>query len=394
MLGGRRDSSVEGGGNQWSLYFAAVTIPDDSSLPVTLAQPASLARVVFMGTPDFAVPTLRALLSSQDVVGVFTRRDQRAGRGRTLRASPVKEVAGAAGVPVFQPRSLRKGADAGPGLDALRALEPDVIVVAAYGLILPLDVLDAAPHGALNVHASLLPRWRGAAPIQHAIAAGDPESGATIMRMDEGLDTGPMISRRATPIGPRETAGELTERLAVLGAALLAETLPRWIAGELTPLAQDPELATLAPSLRKAQGRIDWSRPATELARHVRAMAPWPGAFTFDPDGGRLKVHAATALDAPINVVVDDQSDPSDAAGSHASTPHAVAHPGRVALIEHEGRSWPAVACGSGWLRLDVAQAAGGKPMPGDVLLRGRPTWPGSLFLAAPDAAATTSDRA
>jgi methionyl-tRNA formyltransferase len=322
-----------------------------------------------MGTPDFAVPTLHRLLATQRVVGVFTRRDRPAGRGRTLRASPVKEVAEGAGVPVVQPRSLRRGPDAQPGLDALLALRPDVVVVAAYGLLLPLEVLEAAPFGALNVHASLLPRWRGAAPIQHAMLAGDPETGATIMLMDEGLDTGPMLTRRATPIGATETAGALTKRLSELGADLLAESLPRWLAGELIPEAQEEAAATHAPMLRKTDGAIDWRLDASALARHVRAMAPWPGAYTDDPDGGRLKIHVAEAVGE------EEARDAADALGAVADDSI-----GFVAALTRDGRDWPMVRCGTGWLLLRAAQAAGGRAMDGDVLLRGRAGWAGRLL--------------
>jgi methionyl-tRNA formyltransferase len=245
-------------------------------------------------------------------------------------------------------------------------LRPDVVVVAAYGLLLPPEVLEAAPFGALNVHASLLPRWRGAAPIQHAMLAGDAETGATIMLMDEGLDTGPMLTRRATPIGAMETAGVLTERLAELGADLLAESLPRWLAGELVPEPQDGAAATLAPMLRKTDGAIDWRLDASALARHVRAMAPWPGAYTHDPDGGRLKIHVAEA--------VGDDEARAAADGLDVAVDHL---PGYVAALTRDGRSWPMVRCGMGWLLLGRAQAAGGRAMDGDVLLRGRSGWAG-----------------
>ncbi len=248
-------------------------------------------RCVFMGTPEFAVPTLSRLLLEHHLVGVCTQPDRPAGRGRRLAASPVKALATAHGVPVFQPASLRKDPAA---VAELARLAPDVVVVAAYGLILPPAVLEVAPGGALNVHASLLPRWRGAAPVAHAILAGDAETGVTIMRMDAGLDTGPMLARRAGPILAQDTTGTLTGRLAEWGADLLAATLPRWMAGEITPEEQDETLATLAPRLAAADGYLDWSLAAATLARRVRAMHPWPGAFTL-LDGARLKVHVVTA---------------------------------------------------------------------------------------------------
>jgi methionyl-tRNA formyltransferase len=312
-------------------------------------------RVVFMGTPDFAVPTLARLLAEHEVVSVFTQPDRPAGRGRRTVASPVKRLAEAHGVPVWQPASLRREPAA---VGALTDLAPDVVVVAAYGLILPPAVLDAAPGGALNVHASLLPRWRGAAPIARAILAGDEETGVTIMKMDPGLDTGPMLARRAGPIAPADTTGSLTERLAEWGAALLAETLPPWLGGELEATPQDDQLATLAPRLSPDEGALDWAADAAALARRVRAMHPWPGAFTW-LDGQRLKVHAATALA------------PGDAGG---------AAPGTVVAADGA----PAVVTGGGLLRLDRLQAPGGRPMSGADFARGRRDFVGARLAPAP----------
>jgi methionyl-tRNA formyltransferase len=300
-------------------------------------------RIAFMGTPEFAVPTLARLLAEQDVVGVFTQPDRPSGRGQRAAPSPVKRLAEAHGLPVFQPASLRKEPLA---IAALAELAPDVVVVAAYGLLLPRSVLEVAPGGALNVHASLLPRWRGAAPVAFAILAGDAETGVTIMRMDVGLDTGPMLARRAGPIGPEDTAGVLTERLAEWGAELLCQTLPRWLAGAIEPEAQDDALATLARRLDTADGWLDWQAPAEALARRVRAMNPWPGAFTL-LDGLRLKVHAATAIGG---------DEPADAP------------PGTVVAVD--GR--PAVVTGDGRLRLDLVQAPGGRAIAGADFARGR----------------------
>ncbi len=233
-------------------------------------------RVVFMGTPDFAVPTLRRLLEQYTVVGVVTRPDKPKGRSKTPVPSPVKVVAQEAGVPVFQPRTLRT-----PEAQAvIREWHPDVIVVAAFGLILPPEVLRIPPHGCVNVHASLLPRWRGAAPVAAAILAGDTETGVTIMLMDEGVDTGPILAQAREPIRPDDTTETLSRRLAVLGADLLAETLPRWVRGEITPQPQDDAQATYAPMLRKADGWIDWREPAVLIERKVRAYQPWPTAMT------------------------------------------------------------------------------------------------------------------
>jgi methionyl-tRNA formyltransferase len=236
-------------------------------------------RIVFMGTPEFAIPTLAMLAESYEIVGVFTQPDKPAGRGQQLTASPVKQWAAsrAHGLPVFQPRTLRD--------DSVQAqlaeLKPDAIVVAAFGLLLPKPVLDLPPHGCINVHASLLPKYRGAAPIPAAILNGESQTGITLMRMDQGLDTGPMLAQDSSFIRPDDTTGTLSARLAELGAQLLAKTLPRWIAGEITPQPQDEIQATFAPKLNKQDGRLDWSQTAIELDRRVRAFSPWPGTFTF-----------------------------------------------------------------------------------------------------------------
>ena len=256
-----------------------------------MTEAAATPRVVFFGSPDFAVPTLRALLDSPwRPIAVVTQPDRPSGRGRKLARPPVAELAADAGIAVLQPERLR----APEAVAAIVALAPDLQIVAAYGQLLPAAVLDAPRHGTLNVHASLLPRWRGAAPISAAIAAGDAETGATIMLVDETEDTGPILAQRATPIGERETAGELSDRLAALGTALLLETIPRWLAGEIAPQAQDDSLATRARRVRKEAGAIDWSQSAAQIARQIRAYTPWPGAFAA-LDGQRVRLAAATA---------------------------------------------------------------------------------------------------
>jgi methionyl-tRNA formyltransferase len=229
-----------------------------------------------MGTPEFAVPTLEALDAHQQVVGVVTQPDRPAGRGRQLTASPVKEAALARGLEVFQPRSLRP-ADA---LAHLAGWRPDVVVVAAFGQILHQPVLELAPHGCLNLHPSLLPRWRGPAPVSAAILAGDDVTGVTIMRLDEGVDTGPVVAQVVQPIGPRDTTGSLTASLAELGARLLVDTLPGWIESQVEARPQDDARATYSEMLRKEDGRLDWQQSAVFLDRQVRACDPWPGAFT------------------------------------------------------------------------------------------------------------------
>ncbi|HLT58800.1 MAG: methionyl-tRNA formyltransferase, partial [Limnochordales bacterium] len=234
-------------------------------------------RTVFMGTPAFAVPSLQALLrAGHPVVGVFTQPDRPRGRGHRLQPPPVKEAAVAAGIPVFQPRRLRE-----PGvLETLRELGPDVICVVAYGQILPKAVLDVPPLGCINVHASLLPRFRGAAPIQAALLAGEKETGVTTMFMDEGLDTGDIILQRRVPIDDDDDAGTLHDKLAAAGAELLVETLRLLALGRAPRRPQDHGQASYAPKLDRAAAALDWAQPAEQVRNHVRAFAPWPGAYT------------------------------------------------------------------------------------------------------------------
>jgi methionyl-tRNA formyltransferase len=246
----------------------------------------SMSRIVFMGTPEFAVPVLDALTRTPyTIVGVYTRADQPAGRGKQLQPSPIKQLALARGLPIFQPPTLRQP----DHVAQLRALAPDVIIVAAYGLILPRDVLAIPPRGCVNTHASLLPRHRGAAPIVAAILAGDAETGITLMQMDERLDTGAILAQRAINIADDDTTGTLTPKLATLAAALMFETLPRILAGEILPHPQDHARATMFKQIKKEAGLIDWTRPAIEIARRVRAFNPWPSAFTFW-NGAQLKI--------------------------------------------------------------------------------------------------------
>jgi methionyl-tRNA formyltransferase len=312
-------------------------------------------RVIYMGTPEFAVPTLRVLAEwdGGEVVAVVTREDRPAGRGQYLAASPVKRSALDLGLPVLQPGSLRSV----EAQEVLRALAPDVIVVAAFGQILPQAVLDLPPHGCLNVHASLLPRWRGASPISAAILAGDDETGITIMRMDAGLDTGPIVRQRTQPIAPDDTTGTLTNALADMGAVLLIETLPGWVVGTLIPTQQDASQATVTRLLRKEDGRLDWGHDAIALSRQVRACNPWPGAFTRW-NGEALKVLSAHAVPLPRE-----------------------AEPGLVLAVPATGRHRvPVVVCGGGALALDGAQAQGKRPVTGEELLRGYPGLEGATL--------------
>ncbi|MBB5885925.1 methionyl-tRNA formyltransferase [Xanthomonas sp. LMG 8992] len=288
-------------------------------------------KLVFAGTPDFAVPSLRAAAQRHEVVAVYTQPDRPAGRGRGLTPSPVKLEAVARGIPVLQPQTLRTPET----LQALRALQPDLIVVVAYGLILPKAVLAIPTHGCWNVHASLLPRWRGAAPIQRAIEAGDSETGVCLMQMEAGLDTGPVLLSQRTPIGADETGGQLHDRLAALGAQVLADGLGLLRAG-LRPVAQpQPEAGvTYAQKLDKAQARLDWQQPAAQLARQVRAFDSWPVAEAMLA-GERVRVRGAIALDL-----------------AHGQPP------GTVLTASKQGID---IACGQGALRLRVLQREGGK---------------------------------
>ncbi len=295
-----------------------------------------------MGSPAFAVPTLQALAAAYPVVGVVTQPDKPAGRGRKPTPPPVKQAAQALGIPVMQPRRLRNP----EAFEQLQAWQPDLIVVAAYGQILRPNVLALPRYGCINVHASLLPRWRGASPIQHAILHGDKETGITIMLMDEGMDTGPILRQEALPIAPDETAASLSEKLSALGARVLLETLPGYLSGEIQPRPQPEEGVTYAPLLKKADGRLDFSEPAEALARKVRAFNPWPGAFT-EWTRGLLKVHRAHALDMPS--------------------------PGEGVRLVVEGK--PAFGAARGVLVLDEVQPAGKKPMPGEVFLLGARGW-------------------
>ena len=301
-------------------------------------------RIVFAGTPEFAVPSLRVAARHGQVVAVYTQPDRPAGRGRGLAASPVKREALAAGLPVLQPQSLRDR----QAQDTLRALQPDLMVVVAYGLILPRAVLAIPVHGCWNVHASLLPRWRGAAPIQRAIEAGDADTGVCLMRMQKGLDTGPVYLRKSTPIGPLETGGELTERLSGMGAQLLGDGLGLLRIGLLPGAQAQSEIgATYAHKVEKSEAPLDWMRPADELACKVRAFNPWPIAEAMI-DGERVRIHGAIAVP-----------------GGDGAAPGSIVGAGREGLD---------VATGNGLLRIRVLQREGGKAITAADYLNARRT--------------------
>ena len=288
-----------------------------------------MTRILFAGTPDFALASLEALVESgRTPVAVLTQPDRPAGRGKKLTASPVKRYAEQQGIPVMQPVTLRD-ADV---VAELEALKPDLLVVAAYGLILPQNVLDIPTHGCLNVHASVLPRWRGAAPIQAAILAGDQTTGISLMAMTAGLDCGPVFHTSEVTIGADETAGELHDRLAALGGATLVEHLDGILAGTLVATEQEESHASYAPKIQKQDAEIDWRLPAAELARRVRAYNPFPGAFFFAGDT-RIKVWRSTAVDG-------------------------VAQAGTVLQSDRDGI---VVACGDGALRLEELQLPGNR---------------------------------
>ncbi len=298
-------------------------------------------KIVFMGSPDFSLSTLGALHGNYTVVGVVTQPDRAAGRGRELKPPPVKELALELGIPLIQPEKLREP----EAMEKLRAWAPDAIVVAAFGQILRQDVLDLPKFGCINVHASLLPRWRGAAPINAAILHGDEELGITIMKMDAGLDTGPILSQRSVRIKTEETAGSLFDKLSTLGAELLLDTLPKYFAGEIEPRPQPEEGTTYASMLKKEDGLLDFSQPAKELERKVRAFNPWPGAY-FKWDGNLLKVHRASI--------------------------------GMGKMREGQRGVYlglPAVGTSENILVLGKVQPAGKKPMPGNAFLAGARNW-------------------
>lgn len=300
-------------------------------------------KVVFAGTPEFAAEALTALINSEhEVIAVYTQPDRPAGRGRKLKASPVKEVAEKYNLPIYQPESLKSESDQ----QQLRELNPDVMIVAAYGLILPQVVLDIPRMGCLNIHASLLPRWRGAAPIQRAILAGDTETGITIMQMNAGLDTGDMLSTSTCPIEPSETAGSLHDKLATLGASSLLKTLDQLLSGKIKAVKQDDSQASYAHKLEKQEAQLDWTLSAEQLDRQIRAFNPWPVAF-FLVDDQTVRVWDAE--------IIDKQ--------------------GAAGTVLQADKNGVDIACGHNSLRLLKLQPPGKKAMDVASFLNGRSEW-------------------
>lgn len=306
-------------------------------------------RVIFMGTPDFSVGILKELVSAgHEVVLAVTQPDKPKGRGNEVQFPPVKEEARFLGIEVFQPKKVREPEN----IAYLREKHPDIIVVAAFGQILPKEILEMAPFGCVNVHASLLPKYRGASPIQWAVLSGEKESGVTIMRMDEGIDTGDIIAQEAVPLSPEETAGTLFEKLAALGARLLCETLPSIENGTATYTKQNDREATRTGKIEKEMGRINWKKSAEELERWVRGMSPFPSAFTY-LDGRLLKVWKAEAIEKKAEGL-----------------------PGTVV----SERDALLVATGKGTLRIKELQLAGKKRMDAGAFLRGCPVADGTVL--------------
>jgi methionyl-tRNA formyltransferase len=299
-------------------------------------------RVIFMGSPDFAIPSLKAVASIFEVVGVVTQPDRPAGRGRQLKSPPIKTLAIELGLTVIQPKRVNTSET----INLIIEKKTDVIIVAAFGQILKKEVLDIPRYGCINVHASLLPRWRGAAPINAVIYHGDTETGITIMKMDEGLDTGPIISQQSIQIDPTDDAGLLSKKLAELGGELILETLPQYLTGEITPLPQDDSKATYAPMLTKDDGLLDFTQSAEQLARKVRAYSPWPGTYMHWADK-ILKIHKAHAFE------------------------QASGQPGQTTRQEN----LLGVFTSEGVLILDEVQPAGKNRMPGKVFLNGARDW-------------------
>lgn len=305
-------------------------------------------RLIYMGTPQFAVEPLRALAAAgHDIAGVVTRTDKPAGRGRTLAAPPVKLAAQELGIAVLQPKRVRDPEFIG----TLKTLAPEAVIVAAYGQILPKEILTLPKFGCINIHASLLPAYRGAAPINWAIIHGEHVTGNSIMLMDEGMDTGAILMQESIPIGPEDTAGVLTEKLASLGAKLITAALPLIASGNITPVAQDGTKATVAPLLKKGDGLIDWGLSALEIHNRVRGLAPWPGAYSY-LDGQMVKIIVTKVLDGA----------------------------GEIGMLYEKDKNTLETGTSSGLLRILSIQPEGKKPMTAGGFMRGHRGMNGRKF--------------
>lgn len=323
-----------------------------------------MLRIIYMGTPHFAVPALEALIANMtpgtllpegyEIVTVITRPDKPVGRGKEIIYSPVKQTALARGIPVWQPGSLKRPEN----IADLAAYQADLYIVAAFGQILPQAVLDQPRYGTLNIHASLLPRYRGVSPISEAILQGDPETGVTIMLLDAGVDTGPILLSRAIPIAEDDTTGSLTDKLAILGAGALLEAIPLWVQGRIVPQPQDEQKASHTHMLHKEDGQISWDRAAAVLAREVRAYQPWPGAYTYWR-GKLLKIVSAHA---------------------EALEPGQDVLPGTAILRKEAGHRLLAIVTSSGYLVIDRLQLEGKKAMSAEEFLRGYPQIVGEVL--------------
>lgn len=311
-----------------------------------MAPKKSKHRIVFMGSPDFALHSLKALHENFSLIGIVTQPDRPSGRGRKLQAPPVKSLAESLDIPFIQPNKLTEAS----AMHQLEQWAPDMIVVAAFGQILRKNMLTMPKFGCVNVHASLLPRWRGASPLQAAILAGDSQTGITIMQMDRGLDTGPILSQQSIAISDNETSASLEDKLSLLGAELLINTMPQLLAGKISPQAQEDSSSTYASMLKKIDGLLDFSENAIYLERKVRAFRPWPGSF-FTIDGESIKIHRARTLMSKAPSM------------------------GRLSVIDR----LPAVSASDGWLLLEELQAPGKKSMQGEDFLRSGRKWEGQI---------------
>lgn len=311
-------------------------------------------RMIFMGTSELSVTVLESLVKAgHEIVDVYTRADKPAGRGRKPAPPPVKEASQRLGLPVYQPATIKTPEE----IERVRRIKPDIAVIAAYGRLIPGDMLDIPPLKFINLHPSLLPKYRGAAPINAPILAGDKETGVSIFVLEEGMDTGPILAQKSMPITPADTGETLSQKLAILGAELLVDTIPRWARGEIKPQPQDDSQATYTHIIKKEEGRLDWSRTAVELWRQVRAFQPWPGSFTTW-NGQLLKVLDSEPIASPVE-----------------------GDPGRTLLVPdpgNPGRRLPAVQTGEGLLVLRKVQLEGHRPLEAHVFLMGERDFAGS----------------